>query len=397
MSPKLILKLLRVLIRRFGKRRLISLAILICYCIFYIRKTRVNVYYSGQFFKEFVEYSKTLQKGRYFPHPFMLEGHIQSLMAGRKLYSDKDIFHKIETFEFSAGGDGVVHFIESANSSIVYRKNLFIVVIPGICSEPNAPYIHDLCVALIKNGFKPIIIVPRYSIKPFPLPTAKNFSLAEDIRDALDYIMDKHPEHRIIGIGHSYGGNALVNYLAEYNNDKAMLAGISISNGFDVKATLEKISGTVVESYIMGGLHKTAMNLREIKPKVKLIREALVPYSPLDLSGILRTKHIIEVDELFTRKLMGYTTKADYHLGISSVHKVLNIGVPLVSITAANDPFMSHPNVPVHQSKSNENLFFVVTSSGGHMGWDQGIFRRKHWHLSVVVEFLEWIIQKNTN
>jgi len=49
-----------------------------------------------------------------------------------------------------------------------------------------------------------------------------------------------------------------------------------------------------------------------------------------------------------------------------------NVKIPLLMINAIDDPISDIESVPTSKIYSNENLIFVLTGTGGHMGWFKG-------------------------
>lgn len=53
---------------------------------------------------------------------------------------------------------------------------------------------------------------------------------------------------------------------------------------------------------------------------------------------------------------------------------------------------MEYNGIPKALSENNQTIV-LITPSGGHLGWVEGIFKLKRWYIKPVIEFLN-VIQK---
>lgn len=66
-----------------------------------------------------------------------------------------------------------------------------------------------------------------------------------------------------------------------------------------------------------------------------------------------------------------------------------NAAVPLLSISAIDDPIVDPVGIPFSSAAVNPHLIFATTQHGGHLGWHSGFFRVRRWVAKPVVEFLK--------
>lgn len=95
-----------------------------------------------------------------------------------------------------------------------------------------------------------------------------------------------------------------------------------------------------------------------------------------------------------TVPLGGFESLEDY-MTTSSCSEVLDrVAVPLLGINAQNDPFISKEALEhtVERASRNPLVLLVMTPTGGHIGWGEGLFLRlfrASWAERLCVEFLE--------
>lgn len=99
--------------------------------------------------------------------------------------------------------------------------------------------------------------------------------------------------------------------------------------------------------------------------------------------------HRYEFDTIVTRVLGGFPSTEAYYRHASSNQYLHNVAVPLLSISAANDPIVAASTVPTSLAASNPWLIFVLTAAGGHLGWFEGFWQPRRWVGRPIVEFLQ--------
>lgn len=69
--------------------------------------------------------------------------------------------------------------------------------------------------------------------------------------------------------------------------------------------------------------------------------------------------------------------------------------MPVLAISAQDDPIVCSRGIPFSAVDDNPNLVFAVTKHGGHLGWFEGFFRPRRWVAKPVVEFLRAVHEAN--
>jgi predicted alpha/beta-fold hydrolase len=170
---------------------------------------------------------------------------------------------------------------------------------------------------------------------------------------------------RIVAVGISLGGNALMRWAGELGERAAQTvdAVASVCSPLDLSAGGHAIGR---------GLNRqvyTRMFLRTMKPKA-LAKWAQHP-GLFDRQALLRVRDLYEFDQLFTAPLHGFSSTEDYWSRASAKPHLASIRIPALALNARNDPF-----VPAHSLPNPREVGRHVTlwqpQHGGHVGFPGG-------------------------
>ena len=84
-----------------------------------------------------------------------------------------------------------------------------------------------------------------------------------------------------------------------------------------------------------------------------------------------------------------------YYRGSGSIHRISDVGIPLLCIQADDDPICPIGCIPIEKIKQNENCVLVITPRGGHLGWvtaEDGWFGPP-WSDKAALEWLNAVIE----
>ena len=359
----------------------------LCFLLDYFRKTKVLINYSSDQFSEFVNTLFQKRSLRFFPFPPLFFSFGQTYLSFQTYQDDKNLVLTRESFNYPTGGKGHVEWITTRDQSKRFHPNVIAFVLPGMRSKPEAPYLRDIYSKLINSGIRPVIFVPRFNDDKMPLPFNNSYNLVDDMHQGVLYVKKKYPDAKLIAIGHSYGANTVTNYLAIHNKESNFIAGVSIANPWDFNLCSVYCKGRRVEKHLVADMKKIALaGSEDIKREAK--------YHQWSLDEILSGNTTDEFDTAFTCKAMGYKTRQEYYTDISSGLRIEDVKVPLFAINAEDDPLIDPRALPRKAHLSNKNLLFLVTKRGGHLGWVDGVFNLRRWHLPIVVDFVKWIADK---
>ncbi|KAK3735663.1 hypothetical protein QZH41_002561 [Actinostola sp. cb2023] len=88
----------------------------------------------------------------------------------------------------------------------------------------------------------------------------------------------------------------------------------------------------------------------------------------------LQSRSVREFDERFTSPTFGYKSYEEYYSAASLHTKPLHtIRVPVLCLTAADDPFSPVHAIPIKAIEENPLIAMAMTSHGGHIGFMEAV------------------------
>jgi uncharacterized protein len=196
-------------------------------------------------------------------------------------------------------------------------------------------------------------------------PRAYHSGDFEEIGWILQRMHAQHPARKIIAVGVSLGGNALLRWAQEAGDaaGKQVSAIASVCSPIDLTASGHAIGrGFNRQVY-------TRMFLRTMKPKA-LERLALHP-KLFNREKLLATRDLYEFDNLFTAPLHGFKSTDDYWSRASAKPHLSRVRIPALVLNALNDRFVPATSLPAQQDVGRYVTLWQPRH-GGHVGFPAG-------------------------
>ncbi|KAF5781760.1 putative alcohol O-acetyltransferase [Helianthus annuus] len=321
--------------------------------------------FSSDLYREVVSKCHLLH-GRYLSTPWLSSPHLQTMLL-HLLVKTHNFTYKRELFISSDGGtialDWLMNFDETKfqvnGDNFVAKAIPLVIVIPGLTSDSDSPYIKHAAYKMAKHGWN-VVISNHRGLGGVP-PTSDCIYTAgwtEDLREVVNHLHCTHPEAPLFAIGTSLGANILVKYLGEDN--APLVGGASICNPWDI---------LMGDRFFGRGLMQRFYNIilaNALKDVAKLHRAVYARIA--DWEGIEKT-----VDT--------------FHRWASSVRVVNNVKIPLVCINAIDDPVCSHEAIPFDECRMNKNIVVATTQHGGHNAFFEGMSGKNLWWVRVIEEY----------
>ena len=259
---------------------------------------------------------------------------------------------------------------------------------PGMTGDITDPYVINLCVEGLKNGYHVVVYQMRILNENFGLDETGKMNFSEDIDICLDVIRNKYPKAKIYGISGSFGANNLLYYLGDKNknfpkNKKKIDAAVSFSNPFNMEICSRIAEGTFVSTIVT---YLEQKNSKKIKDSI----EKCPNLTYINIPELLECESPMLFDEIFNGKLHGYKTASEYYRNISAIKNLIDIDVPVLCINSLDDPFTPSQSIAYDDIKINPNIFLIVTEKGSHMGFisNEKLTEFKQWNFKPAFEFL---------
>ena len=260
--------------------------------------------------------------------------------------------------------------------------------LPGMTGEITDPYVINICIEGLKNGYHVCFYQMRILNENFGVDESGRMSFVEDIDLCLDIIKKTYNKARIFGISGSFGANNLLYYLGEKNKNfpkdkKKIDAAVSFSNPYNMEICSRLCEGTIISSLV------TFLEQRNTK-KIKDSIDKCPNLTYINTQELLQCENPFLFDELFNAKLQGYKTATQYYRNISSVKNLCNIDVPVLCINSLDDPITPYQAIAYDDIKLNPNIFLIVTDKGAHMAFvsNEKLTELRQWNLKPAFEFL---------
>ena len=170
---------------------------------------------------------------------------------------------------------------------------------------------------------------------------------------------------RIVAVGISLGGNALMRWAGEMGEVASQLtsAVASVCAPLDLTASGHAIGrGFNRQVY-------TRMFLRSMKPKAM---QKLAQHPGLfDARALQAARDLYEFDDVFTAPLHGFKNADDYWVRASAKPHLHRIRIPALAVNACNDPFVPASSLP-RAGGVGPCVTLWQPAHGGHVGFASG-------------------------
>ena len=361
----------------------------IAYCIYIRFTSRTRLYYTKNAKNDkILSMCPELSNPNYKPHFFLPFAFQQMILSEIPLLiSDKP---KVSFREQKINQYGVTLFwpyfsdfeeISDPNTPILF-------FLPGMTGETSDPYVINICIEGLKNGYHVCMYQMRILNENFGVDESGRMNFCEDIELCLDVIKKEYPNAKIFGISGSFGANNLLYYLGEKNknypkNEKRIEAAVSFSNPYNREICSRLCEGTIISTLVTYLEQKNSLKIKDSIDRCPNL-------SYMNTQELIECKTPYQFDELFNGRLHGYKTATEYYRQISAVKNLIDIDVPVLCINSIDDPITPYQAIAYDDIKLNPNIFLIVTDKGAHMAFvsNEKLMEFKQWNLKPAFEFL---------
>jgi uncharacterized protein len=198
-------------------------------------------------------------------------------------------------------------------------------------------------------------------------PRAYHSGDFEEIDWILRRIKARESQRKLVAVGISLGGNALMRWAQEMGAQANSVAQAvaSVCSPLDLAAAGHAI-GTGFNRQVY-----TRMFLKTMKPKA-MERLALHP-KLFNEKALQESRDLYEFDNIFTAPLHGFKNTEDYWARASAKPHMADIQIPALALNAKNDPFMPASSLP-QPGKVGKHVTLWQPRHGGHVGFPSGAF-----------------------
>uniref|UniRef100_A0A915AG45 AB hydrolase-1 domain-containing protein n=2 Tax=Parascaris TaxID=6254 RepID=A0A915AG45_PARUN len=304
-------------------------------------------------------------------------GHIQTatygLLGHVSLRRTFDSRHLVKLPD----GSSVVFDIFEPRAAHCNGQDFTLALCPGIANSSESNYIRTCVHYAQEKGYRCAVLNHLGALPHIALTSPRIFSYGgiEELEAMMGRLSEIYPKTRFISIGFSMGGNITTRFLLKAKQsllDKVVL-GLSVCQGY-CAATFASLycdweNGRRAYSYII-----TENMKRLLRRNYDMAVAPHVKSKIIDEQRLWSATSIVALDESYNRRVLGFSSVAEFYKACSCLHDLHRINIPMVFVNALDDPLVP-PLLwePVrHLAASNSRFGFVMTKHGGHLGFLEG-------------------------
>jgi len=193
-------------------------------------------------------------------------------------------------------------------------------------------------------------------------PTLYHGGLTDDLRAAINELIETDHLSRIVIAGFSLGGNMVLKLAGEYGDSPPpeVLGICAVSPSVDLRASTSNMN--------LGRNWIYQQNfLRRLKNRIKR-KQKLFP-DLYDIAGLGDIHSIEQFDDRFIAPAFGFLDARDYYARASAVKLIRFIRVPTLIIHAEDDPFIPFAPLRDPSVAANPYVLLMATERGGHVAF----------------------------
>lgn len=245
------------------------------------------------------------------------------------------------------------------------------ILLHGLEGSSNSVYMQGMLSAIARHGasatamnFRSCARDPKNLSRMLPNRRPRFYHSGEtsDFDFVVRTLAERHPSTKLLAVGTSLGGNALLKWLGEHPGQTTIAAAATISVPYDLGA------GAIYLEESWGGRLYVNRFLNTLKEKVKKVAQKF-PETGLDLERVTRSRTFREFDDAATAPLHGFRDADDYYTRSSSLYFLPKITTPALCISAEDDPFLPREALERARAAASPSVHFVTTPHGGHVGF----------------------------
>ncbi|XP_062543940.1 protein ABHD1 [Armigeres subalbatus] len=341
---------------------------LVGYLIYYLLEVvkRPILAVSNGPFKKYLRKNIPILEMKFWPTFWCVESRAQTVFASIiRSNMMPNIEYRREVLTLKDGGEVALDWLETDCDS----ESPLIIILPGLTGESQAEYIKCLVMAANRNGIRTVVFNNR-GLGGMELKTPRLYcaSNSEDLAEVVSHVRKLNSHVKIGATGISMGGLILGNYLANYSDvaKSVLTAAKIISVPWDVNKGSDSIEQPYLNSML--GRHLAGSLCRTVR-QYDILRNEEFDW---DMDVVLQSKTIKEFDSHFTSKHFGYKDVYSYYAQATLHNKLHKIKVPLLCLSAADDPFQPLDAIPIKAAEKSSHVAILITARGGHIGFLEG-------------------------
>ena len=265
------------------------------------------------------------------------------------------------------------------------RKDVpLLAIVHGLEGSCDSNYVMGIAEKAYQCGFHVVRLNQRNCGDSEKLtPTLYNSGMSADYRAVLEELADGDGFTQIFFAGYSMGGNLITKMAGEYGDapPRALRGICAICPAMDLAScadALNKRENYFYQRHFVKGLMARYARKAVLFPKI---------YSR---DGFGKIRSVRGFDDAITAPCFGYRDAQEYYETASARRVVGNVRVPMLMITAQDDPFVPYESFLAALVADNPAIRFVAPEHGGHCSFiSKHPGRERFWAEARVVDFCD--------
>jgi predicted alpha/beta-fold hydrolase len=326
-----------------------------------------------------------LDAGKPFvPHSLLKNGHTMTIAA--HFWLRRFALAPAEDRHFQVDADsrllGHCHWQQGKD-----RSTPLLVLVHGLEGSGDSKYMLGIAEKAWQRGFHVVRMNQRNCGGTERLtPTLYNSGMSADYRAIFDELSTGDGFSCIFFAGYSMGGNLVTKMAGECGDavPSALRGVAAVCPALDLSACADALERR--DNYFYQRRFVLGLNARYAR-KVELFPER---YSR---NGFAPIRTVREFDDAITAPQFGYRDAQEYYEAAGAKCVIDKVRVPLLLMTAEDDPFVPLEAIRASGAEKNPAIEFVATKHGGHCGFisnESG--NDRFWAEQRVVEFCAGLV-----
>jgi len=261
-----------------------------------------------------------------------------------------------------------------------------IAIVHGLEGSSESNYVCGIAEKAFRKGFHAVRLNQRNCGGTEALtPTLYNSGMSADYKAVLEELSNGDGFEQVFFAGYSMGGNLVTKMTGEFGDaaPKALRGVCVVCPAMDLGAcadALERRDNFFYQRHFVKGLMARYARKAELFP---------ARYSR---NGFGAVRSVRAFDDKITAPRFGYKDAQDYYDAVGAKKVVADVRVPMLMITAQNDPFVPYELFQRANPAQNPAITFVAPEHGGHCGFiSNRAGAGRFWAEQRIVEFCDAI------
>jgi predicted alpha/beta-fold hydrolase len=318
------------------------------------------------------------------PHPLLKNGHTMTIVAAflRRRFDLLPAEERCFQVDQDSKILGHCHWQKGAD-----RDAPVLVLVHGLEGSSASNYMLGIAEKAWQRGFHVIRLNQRNCGGTELLtPTLYNSGMSSDYCAVFEELSSGDGFSRIFFAGYSMGGNLVTKMAGEFGDavPKALAGVAAVCPSINLGACadeLERRNNYFYQRHFVAGL------MSRYERKVELFPQR---YSP---DGFGRIRTVRQFDDAITAPHFGYRDAQEYYEAAGAKCVIDKIRLPMLLITAQDDPFVPFEATRASGVEKNPAIVFKAPEHGGHCGFiSEESGSERFWAEQRVVEFCAGLV-----